>query len=297
VAIQYPGTPYELSGCVTDAQELRKLLEEEDFGNECITVLSDARGAKEQPTRQNILKWCKWLVQDAKEGDTLVFHFSGHGHQLPDETGVEDDGMDEAILTSDFQYVIDDELWNVLVQPLPNGVALTALMDCCHSGTGLDLPYSWEHGRWVEDHHPSHSQGDVRLFSACADSGQIADGEQNQLTLTKAFVRSYRKGRGGEGARTTMERGVTFKEFMSDLRLEMASSGQEQEPQLSASQDFDMGGLFSLIDFISPNRNALVGHLWKPLQHSSEGPYGQFQHSYLNTVNTLICFSRIWTTE
>lgn len=51
--------------------------------------------------------------------------------------------MDETILPSDFKQsgmIIDDEIHALLVQPLPNGCRLTAVMDCCHSGTGNPIP-------------------------------------------------------------------------------------------------------------------------------------------------------------
>lgn len=35
----------------------------------------------------------------------------------------------------------DDDLFKTLVGPMRSGVTVTCIMDCCHSGTVLDLPY------------------------------------------------------------------------------------------------------------------------------------------------------------
>ena len=37
--------------------------------------------------------------------------------------------------------IIDDEVFTTLVKPMKRDVRVTVLMDCCHSGTALDLPY------------------------------------------------------------------------------------------------------------------------------------------------------------
>jgi hypothetical protein len=51
--------------------------------------------------------------------------------------------MDETICPVDFDragMITDDTIFNLIVAPLPSGCRLTAVMDCCHSGTGMDLP-------------------------------------------------------------------------------------------------------------------------------------------------------------
>lgn len=51
---------------------------------------------------------------------------------------------DETILPTDYQHagqIVDDELNALMVRPLQPGVILHALIDACHSGTALDLPY------------------------------------------------------------------------------------------------------------------------------------------------------------
>ena len=70
----------------------------------------------------------------------------GHGGRLRDDDGDEEDGYDETLIPLDYEYagqIRDDDLFVTLVQPMAEGVALTCLMDCCHSGTVLDLPYKF----------------------------------------------------------------------------------------------------------------------------------------------------------
>jgi Caspase domain len=60
--------------------------------------------------------------------------------------GDEDDGYDETIIPLDFRQsgqIRDDDLFRVLVSPMAAGVTMTCLMDSCHSGTVLDLPYRY----------------------------------------------------------------------------------------------------------------------------------------------------------
>ncbi|RKP22239.1 peptidase C14, caspase domain-containing protein [Syncephalis pseudoplumigaleata] len=61
--------------------------------------------------------------------------------------GDEKDGQDETIVPLDYEkagMIVDDDLHELLVRPLKPGVRLTAVFDCCHSGTVLDLPFTYK---------------------------------------------------------------------------------------------------------------------------------------------------------
>ena len=65
---------------------------------------------------------------------------------MKDDDGDEKDGFDETLVPLDFGsagQIRDDDLFNCLVRPLPEGVFATFIMDCCHSGSVLDLPYTF----------------------------------------------------------------------------------------------------------------------------------------------------------
>ncbi len=144
IGINYKGQKGQLSGCHNDVHNVAQYLQEvQGFRNENITILMDD-GMHKPPTKSAIISAFKRLVKQTKEGDVVFCHYSGHGGRLPDDNGDEDDGYDETLIPLDFKksgQIRDDDLLKILVHPMPANVTMTCLMDCCHSGTVLDLPY------------------------------------------------------------------------------------------------------------------------------------------------------------
>jgi len=145
IGINYVGHDQgELSGCHNDVLNMKKyLMDVYGFEEENIVILMDD-DIHTSPTKMNILDAYKQIIDDSEDGDAIFLHYSGHGTKLHDESGDEDDGYDEALVPLDYQsagMILDDDLFDILIEPLPSGVHMVSLMDCCHSGTILDLPY------------------------------------------------------------------------------------------------------------------------------------------------------------
>ena len=63
---------------------------------------------------------------------------------MTDRDGDEGDSKDEVMFPGDFEeagHILDDEVYREFVSQIPDGVHVVALMDCCHSGSAMDLPY------------------------------------------------------------------------------------------------------------------------------------------------------------
>ncbi|KAF8716739.1 hypothetical protein HU200_025824 [Digitaria exilis] len=139
VGINYPGTKAELKGCHNDVDRMyRCLVDRFGFDEGDIRVLTDKDRSSPQPTGANIRSALARLVSDARPGDFLFFHYSGHGTRLPAETGQRDDtGYDECIVPSDMNLITDQD-FRELVQKVPDGCLFTIVSDSCHSGGLLD---------------------------------------------------------------------------------------------------------------------------------------------------------------
>jgi len=137
---KYPDPRDELLGCVNDVNLMEETLRREYgfAGKGSIRILTDSRA-----TTNAILDGLSWLAGGVAPGDSLVFHYSGHGSQVPDRNGDEtSDGLDEILCPYDLDWdrpLADDDLASAF-SGIPRGALLTVILDCCHSGTGLREP-------------------------------------------------------------------------------------------------------------------------------------------------------------
>ncbi|CEL55177.1 Metacaspase-1 OS=Candida albicans (strain SC5314 / ATCC MYA-2876) GN=MCA1 PE=3 SV=1 [Rhizoctonia solani AG-1 IB] len=148
----YASTPLNMQGPYSDGDDVYHLLLQQGYQEDEITYMTDKPNtpALLQPTCMNIKYQLARLVADANPGDRFFLYYAGHGIQVEDTNGDEFDGWDEAIIPTDwattYNYrdeglIIDDYLKEACVNTLPKGAHLTAVFDCCHAGTIMDLPY------------------------------------------------------------------------------------------------------------------------------------------------------------
>ena len=167
----------DLRGCLNDITNMRNILKTYlGFTNRDIRVLADSRATKE-----NIITRLNTMVAQAKPGDFLVFHFSGHGSQIRDRNNDElEDRLDELICPYDMDwdgaYITDDTL-NTIFTQLPKNVLLEVFLDCCHSGSGLR---SLDLGR-PESEGPEHPTL-IRYLPPPVDIECRLEGEEDELT-------------------------------------------------------------------------------------------------------------------
>ena len=126
--------PEDLNGARNDIALMRQILVSRfGFPGENIRMLEDSAA-----TRDAILEALEELVAETAEDDVAYIHFSGHGSQVRDQNGDEDDSLDETILPADARTgsvpdITDDEL-NAILGRLRARNSLVVL-DSCHSGT------------------------------------------------------------------------------------------------------------------------------------------------------------------
>uniref|UniRef100_A0A383VPH1 Peptidase C14 caspase domain-containing protein n=1 Tax=Tetradesmus obliquus TaxID=3088 RepID=A0A383VPH1_TETOB len=172
----YPGSSHALNGCVNDVNAMYSMLTTHfGFAPENITKLIDTDPSGEQPTGANIKRHLTEMVAASQPGDVLFFHYSGHGTQVPSDHE-EADAKDEALCPTDMNTITDDDLRTIFVN-LADGVKLTVVADCCHSGTLLDQPE-------VQISVPKSVK--LTVVADCCHSGTLLDQSEAQISGPKS---------------------------------------------------------------------------------------------------------------
>ena len=204
IGCNYIGTPNELKGCINDVFNMKNFLVNECSYTNIYFMTDVSEDPLKIPTKTNVLNAIKTFVGDSKSGDTLFFHYSGHGGSIRDTSKDEMDMKDETLYLLD-DYIKDDDLKKYLVDPLPSGVMLNVLLDCCHSGTMLDIKYNYYfEAKTISDETYSmtitkkckDSLADVVMISGCLDSQTSADtveGGKACGALTYSFLETMKK--------------------------------------------------------------------------------------------------------
>lgn len=259
----YKGTRAELAGCINDVHTWKGILQDVyGFDESDILVLTDDLEPRKRPTLANMRSGLCWLVAGAQPGDVLFWQYSGHGGQEESASNTEADGLDEVLCPTDYEQagcLVDDEIFDLVVMPLVSGVKLTIVLDCCHSGTAVDLPFIWNEG-WEEVGGTYYTAGDVQMYSGCED-------EQCSMDVT-------RMGRAAGAMTSAMTEAIrenpnrVYPELLERLSEILQERGMDQIPRLSSSQRFDPNGKnFNLCEGAVPNLNPVLGATGPPRQH------------------------------
>lgn len=236
VGINYEGMNGELRGCINDTIKITDFLKTRcGYSDDNMIILTDNTDVK--PTKNNILNAIDNIVDRANNENIkeIWFSYSGHGTYTWNYGGdSEADNKDEALVPIDYAQsgVITDDVLNTrLVRKLPKEANLFSIIDACHSGTSLDLPFIYrcdtdaieEHG--VEEENVAS----VCKISGCRDYQTSADAHINnkfQGALTFTFIKTL----------NDFRYNMTPKQIISRMKNYIKQNGYTQIPTLAFSR-------------------------------------------------------------
>lgn len=268
---QYPklGAGQTLRGAVNDSNAMAQVLTGRyGFSRDLLVQLLN-----EQATRAAILAAMEQIAVQVREGDLVVFHFSGHGSQKPDQQHDEADGWDETIVPYDSGRppqenldITDDEIHEWVARVTSVTPYLTFIIDCCNSGTvvrnekicgGVILPKGI---RGVPRPSPGRRENVSRSFRPKEDRPSSGPSGWLPLGLRYTLLAACRSDQQAcelppeegpiHGALTRalldtlkeMSPGATWREVYERVKPRVLDRFRDQEPQLEGDWDREVFG-------------------------------------------------------
>lgn len=232
-----------LRGAVADARAMARLLVEHfGFSPDRVVTLLDGRA-----TAARIEESVDWLERTVGPEGAAVFFFAGHGAQRFDDSGDESDDFDETFVPHDSgrgprpdRDLSDDWVRTRLDRLAARAASVTAIFDCCHSGTmGREIADGATGVRRTEPARgPRRPRGPrlrraggeapyVLLAAAAADEAahEKTVGQKPQGVFTRALIAALAASTAGDSWRTIIAR----------VRAAVRDADSEQTPQLEGA--------------------------------------------------------------
>lgn len=228
IGINYFGTSNALNGCINDVDNIVSFITDKcGFSYSNVKILTD--NTLKTPTKANILEEFTNLLKNSKEGELLFFTYSGHGTYTIDLNNDEQSGYDQALVSLDMQYVLDDEIKSIIDAYLPENVTLFALIDACYSGSSLDLHYQYFdtlNNNFTTTTSNTKTKGKVIMISGSNDKQTSADAYINGQyagAMTWSLLSSLKD-----------NFKCSWNELIESMRSKLSKELMTQIPQLSS---------------------------------------------------------------
>lgn len=180
----------DLRGCLNDSYNIEQLLKSRcNFEQNHITKLNDIAA-----TKYNIMSELHKLVEFSQQTENceIWLSFSGHGGGIYDF--YEEDNQKEFICPSDYltSGIIEDSwMKEHFIDKLSKTTKCFVLMDCCNSGSNMNLPFVYENN----DEAIEQDTAKIIKISGSMDSQTSADyydvqDRSFQGALTNSFLKS-----------------------------------------------------------------------------------------------------------
>jgi len=232
----YPGDDYDLYGCVNDAFAWSLLLSK-DYGFDRTIELLDFNA-----TKSKILNNLSKNLEELGEEDVFVFTYSGHGTQVKDTSGDEEDLYDEALYVYD-DIILDDELREIFSKAK---CTLVVIIDSCFSGTATRAPLLVNTRLKYVGNFPTAKS--KKSFLSEEDMVEILiSGANDKEYAYDAYIDGDYFGAFSYYALKSIRADLdaTYIDFYNTLRGYLPSKTYPQTPQLEGKEENKSRGLFS----------------------------------------------------
>jgi len=190
-------------------------------------------------------------------------------------------GFDQTLLPLDYETagpILDDDVHDVLCKSLRKGVRLTAIFDCCHSETIMDLPYVYNVNGKLEIIENDKNKSVATLVAAGTQF--LLDG--NRRVAGDIFLKEFKNlvtcgttDAGAESARR--KKNIEANETSADVIM-FSGCKDDQTSADTRVQGEAIGAMsYALVQTLKKNNNKRLTYtaLLQQMRHVLEGKYTQ----------------------